>query len=153
MVTRHIDNWKFWMTMFGFGLAFCGLGVLYVLKAQFHEESLRAAASRASSAAQVATCFSGVKQAPLIEGFIDAHLAIVDNSIIATTAALKITTKTDPLYEIRVQSLARLKKAQRNALALQEASFANAPTQKKCVGLAKRLHVPYNQYLPKGPAP
>lgn len=145
-IIEAADTWKFWVSAALFGVIVLFILMFFLFKKTVHQDAIREASLKANNAAQVASCFNNVKNAPIIEGFIDAHAAIINNSIISTEAALKVSAPNDPLNVIRRQSLVRLRKARKNSNDLKELLAAQNVTEGDCIKLAKRLNVPSAVY-------
>lgn len=152
-ILPKMANWPFWITMGGIGLAVAYILLLSVFKRQARDDArtaqaaaIQASQQKASSISQVNGCFVSVHNSPVSQGFLDAHEAIIENSIISTTAALATTKKSDPLYQIRKDSLKRLDKALDNLNELRKLIDKNTPTLESCIKLANKLGVP----VPKG---
>jgi hypothetical protein len=148
-VRDRIDNWRFWITAYGVALGLMMVGLYALNNRQVHEQSIRTASMRAASVSQVASCFTDVKNTPITKGFIDSHESLIENSLISTRAALRLTQRADPLYAIRTNSLRRLNRAKRNVIELKRLLLKDRPTMAKCVTLAKNLHVDASRYLKK----
>jgi len=137
----------FWVLVAYFVLAAVIVSLFVLFNRTAHEEALRAAATKSSASTQVGQCFTSVKNAPIVKGFIASHEAIIDNGLITNRAALQAERANDPLHNVRVHAIARLEKAKRNADGLRRLILANTPTRAACVKLARRLHVDPSRYL------
>jgi hypothetical protein len=145
-IIHFVDNWKFWSTVFGFALigVIVFLFVLYGRTAR--EEADRVARTRSAAVQQVAACFLAVKNAPVVQGFLDSHKALIENGIDANEAFLRLD-ESPALTQIRKDSLVRLRAAQANVAILDHLVAATTPTEKSCIKNAKATGVPYNRYL------
>lgn len=141
-VRVFLDHWQLWVLVAYFGLAAVTVTLVVLFGRLSKEEAERAAISRANDAARVSQCYASAKSYPDVKGFIDAHQAIVDNSIIATSAALLVTPRSSPFYQIRKQSLIRLRRARDNSEALRLLIVQSRRTPKACRHLAHELKVP-----------
>lgn len=143
---EFLSSWQFWMV-----LAYLGLGTvvifLFVLSGkQARIQAQTAAASQSNATTQVGQCFTAVRNAPVTRRFLAAHEALIQNSVLANKAALRLASPHDPLHNVRVQSLARLRKAQDNADELGRLFRRMTPTRRKCVLLAARRGVDASRY-------
>jgi len=114
---------------------------------QAREEATRTATQQASAVTQVAQCFASVKNAPVVNGFIDAQEALITNSLLGNEAALAITPLNDPLRPIRVASIRRLRKADENVKDLRRLISESARTRAKCIKLASATGVDASRYI------
>lgn len=164
VTARYVDNWKFWMTAFGFGLAVVFILLFVGYRRQNQEETSRAndarvaaeariAQVRSANNAEVAQCFSNAQRAPIISGFIQSQYALVDNSTQSTTDALAHTSADDPLYKVRLRSLNRLAKARVNLDKLAGVVLSQTATEDKCIALAKKLQIPYKEFIRQADVP
>lgn len=142
---RRIDNWRFWWTVFGFILVGVIVWLFVISRKQGHDEAVRAASTAANNATQVAACFAGVKNAPVVAGFLAGQYALIDNQVLTTKAAIKVSPG-DPLNKIRRASLKRLAVARFGLDALSELVAGSTPTISSCKQLASKLGVPETAY-------
>jgi hypothetical protein len=141
-----MSDWRFWMGVAYAGIILTVVALVFLFSKIAHEEASRTATARAGAATQVGQCFTSVKNAPVTEGFIDAHEAIIVNGLIANRASLNASPLNDPLHQIRLKSILRLEKAQRNVTQLRKLIRAATPTRKKCIDLAHTLGVDPSRY-------
>lgn len=141
-----LSDWKFWITLFGFGLAATVVALWFAFGRIAREEAFRAASMKAANVTQVGQCFTAAKNGPVTKGFIGAFETVTSNSITSTKAALA-AQPVGPLTEVRLQSLVRLEAAKANTDALRRLINSSIPDKKKCVELAARLHVDASRYL------
>lgn len=141
-----MSDWRFWMGVAYFGITMTVVALVISFNRIAHEEATRTATARAAAATQVGQCFTAVKNGPVTQGFIDAHEAIIVNGLIANRAALAISPANDPLRTVRLKSIVRLEKAQRNVTQLRRLILAATPTRKKCIELADTLKVDASRY-------
>lgn len=146
-VRVRVDSWRFWVGVAYLGIVLTIVGLYIVYVKQSREETKRVAEARATAVQQVAGCFAGVKNAPVVAGFIAGERALIVNSIDGNRAALKIHGQPAELTRIRNASLVRLSAARRNVNKLAELIAKTTPTRKACVQLAIHTHVPYQQYV------
>lgn len=146
-VREFLSDWHVWVGIAYFGLAAVVVALYVLFGRTAHEEAIRAAASRSAASTQVGQCFTSVKNAPVAAGFIDAHEALINNSLLANQAALSVSPPDDPLRSVRVASIARLKRADANVKDLRRLIRESTPTEKKCVRLAHILGVDPDRYL------
>lgn len=140
-VRHRLDNWRFWVGVAYFGLALVVFG-LYVLFTRVSSEAARRAASQRSAAqAQVTQCVTGVKNAPFVHGFVESQRTLVTSQILATQAALAVSSTDDPLYSVRVESLGRLERALASVEKLSDLVSASTPTRAACNKLAGTVGV------------
>ena len=144
---EFLADWRLWMVIAYLGLVSVIVALFVLFGRTAHEEAARAAAASAAAVTQVGQCFTAVKNGPVTKGFIDAHEAVIDNSLIANRAALAASPKDDPLRQIRVRSIIRLQAAQNNVKELRSLIAASTPTEKRCVHLARMLRVDPTRYL------
>lgn len=142
-----LSDWHFWVGVAYFGLAAVVLALYILFGRTAREEASRAAAAKAASTAQVAQCFGGVKNAPVIAGFIRSHEAIIENGLIANRAAIAASPG-DPLNAIRQRSIDRLTAAKANADELRRLIKGTTPTKRACTVLAHKLGVDPSRYTP-----
>lgn len=146
-IREHMSDWKFWVGVAYLGLILTVVALVVLFNRTAREEASRAASGKAAATTQVGQCFTSVKTAPVLKGFIDAHESIIQNSLLGNEAALKASPKDDPLRGIRVRSIVRLNAAQKNVDELRKLITAGTPTEKKCVALAASLGVDASRYV------
>lgn len=151
-ILSKVDNWKFWQTIFGFGLA-CVIVALYVLFGRTaRDEAARAARQRSDSVQAVSTCFNAVKNAPIVQGFLDGNDALITNGLIANRELLARDTVPSQAA-IHSAAIGRLEKAQRNAAVLRTLIETTTPTKASCIRLARTDDIPVAPYLHPKPKP
>lgn len=143
----QVDTWRFWVGIAYLGIVLTIVGLYVVYVKQNREETKRLSEQRASAVQQVATCFTGVKNAPVVAGFIGGEKALITNSIDGNRAALKIKGQDPKLGDVRRASLKRLLVAKANIDILTTLIRKTTPTRKSCVQLALKTHVPYQPLL------
>jgi hypothetical protein len=138
---EFLSDWRFWTGVAYFGIV-CTIVALFVLfNRTAREDAYRVASTRAAATAQVVTCFASSKTAPVVRGFLTAHEVVIENSLIANQAALKLLGPRDPLYPILADSIVRLDEAKANAHDLIRLFGKTTPTRTSCTQLAHRLNV------------
>lgn len=135
----------FWLLLAYLMLAAVVVSLFVLFGRTAREEAQRTASARAAATTQVGQCFTSVKTAPVLDGFIDSHEAIIDNSLAANRAAI-LASPGDPLNSVRRKSIVRLEAAQKNVMQLRTLIVAGTPTEKKCVDLARMLGVDASRY-------
>lgn len=148
-IIKWFDRWQPWMVICYFALA-AMIVVLFILFSRTaHEAAAREATQKAANTAQVTQCYAAVRNFPAVNGFIDAQQALISNSLIATTATLRLTDPSSSLYKVRQGSLRRLRADRAKIDALEALIRKNTPTQKQCARLAAMLKVPAPPAVPK----
>lgn len=145
-----LSDWRFWVGVAYFGIAATVVGLFILFNRTAREEASRAAGARAAASTQVGQCFTSVKNGPVTRGFLASNAAVIENQILANQAAIE-TQPTSPLNGIRERSLVRLQKAKTNAGELRDLIAAQIPTLRKCVRLARMLHVDARRYTKGNP--
>ncbi len=130
----------FWVVIAYFVLAFVVVWLYVLNNREARAGAERAASIRSAATSQVSTCFTAVKDFPLTKGFIDGQEAIIDNSLIANRDALR-QQPDSPLSQLRQNSIVRLTRARVVATKLNALIVEKSPTKRKCLALAKKLHV------------
>lgn len=138
-IREFLSDWHFWVGVAYVGLAIVSIWLYVLFEHQTNETARRIAIQRSAAQASLSSCVGAVRNAPVVAGFLDAHRAIITNSILATTAALQTGTADDPLRPIRKASLKRLEKALRNVDELDELVVNRTPTKASCDRLARSL--------------
>lgn len=146
---KYVDNWEFWFSALTAAVLIGG-GLLYshlrdIDRARSRDDAARAAQMRASNLSQVAACYTSVKNAPVVAGFLQGFYAIDDNSIANSREAIREHPH-DPLNKIRRTSIANITVARVNLDSLSEVIEGTTPTIPKCRALARRLAVDYRPY-------
>lgn len=141
-VRELLDSWKFWVGVAYAGLAAVVVALFILFEQQSNETARRIAIQRSTAEASLSACVNGVKNAPVVAGFLDSHRAIITNSILATTAAIQASPANDPLLPVRQASITRLQKALRNVDELDELVANTTPTRARCDTLAATLGLP-----------
>ncbi len=128
-------------------LAVCAIIVLISLALsgwtfvrQTQSETIRVADKKAQSIAQVAQCFTSVKNSPQVLRILGIVDILATNSIKANRAAIEADPGS-PLTETRQDSLDRLEPARNDLRAFIRRTAENAPTTKSCTELAADLGV------------
>lgn len=142
----RVDSWRFWVGVAYFGIVVTIVGLYIIYTKQNREDTKRVAEARAAAVQQVATCFAGVKNAPVVRGFVAGQKALIVNGIDGNRAALKISQDAK-LRAVREASLRRLLIADTNNDILAALIKKTTPTRKGCISLAVKTHVPYHQFL------
>lgn len=140
-----LSDWRFWVGVAYFGIAATVVGLFILFNRTAREEATRAATAKSAAITQVGQCFTAVKNGPVTKGFIAANAAVIENQILANQAAI-LTQPGSALTRIREQSLVRLQRAKANSEALSRLLDKAIPTRKKCVRLARMLHVDASRY-------
>lgn len=146
-VRNFLSDWHLWMAVAYFGIIAILVWQISLSNRQGREEAARTATAKAAASTQVGQCFTAVKNAPVAAGFIDAHEALITNSLLANEQALEVSAPSDPLRAIRVASIVRLKKADENVKDLRRLIAESTPTEKKCIALARTLGVDASRYI------
>lgn len=146
-VRTFLSDWHVWMGIAYFAIIAILVWQISLSNAQNREEAARTASAKAAASTQVGQCFTAVKNAPVASGFIDAHEALITNSLLANEAALAVSPPGDPLRAVRVASIVRLKKADENVKDLRRLIAESTPSEKKCVQLARMLGVDASRYV------
>lgn len=141
-ITLRLDDWRFWVGVAYFGIAAVVLGLYVLFSRQTNETAKRVAIQRANAQAQVSQCANAVRNAPVVDGFAEAHHALIVNQILTTTAALQVAAPGDPLTKVRLASLRRLEVALTNANQLLDVVSNSTPTKAACNREAAMLGVP-----------
>jgi hypothetical protein len=140
-VAKHVDNWKFWMTLSGLGLGAAYVLLFFVFQREARADALRQADVRAAASAAVSSCYSSLKNEPVVAGFIRTQRLLIDDQILTNHAALATEKPGDPLRAVRMAHLKRLQVARGSLGALNELIVGSQPSHAKCLALAKGLHV------------
>lgn len=140
-----LSDWRFWMGIAYFGLVMVIVGLFVLFNRTAHEEAARAATAKSAGIAQVSQCFVAVRNAPLVDGFIRSHEAIIENGLLTNKASIAASPG-DPLNPIRRRAIVRLTAAKANADELKRLTRATTPTRHSCVVLAGKLRVDPSRY-------
>lgn len=138
-----LNNWWFWVGIAYFGLAavVVALYINYGNTAEAtskanRQEAISVAATKAANVNAVNQCFTSVKNQPIIEGFADGQLALIDNSLLLIQSAINNSPSDDPLLAGRQASLKRLAVAKVNSLALRALIAQQSRSREECIALA-----------------
>lgn len=145
----RLDSWRFWITMFGFGLAILTVGMIYLVSAKFSQDADRRAQLKISNGNQVTACIVAARSTPNVLRLLDFLDVLATNSITATRAALKVQP-TGELVQIRKDSLARLRPALPTIKAFREATVMSRRTIPECRTLATKLDTDIEPLLQEG---
>lgn len=145
-ILKRADNWKFWFTACVIGLAVCYVLLFKLFVKLSSDEARREATDQSSHATQVATCFNGVKNAPVVHGVLDNLYAIDDDKLKSLTVVLRLQPDS-PLRAERLASQARLIDDRAKLDTLSATVEATTPTKQSCVDLAKEFEIPVDRYL------
>lgn len=143
---RHVlDNWKFWV-----GVAYVGMtGVVVALFILFsktsHEEAVRVAEQQTAKRAQVVQCVAQAKGVPAIKAILNSIVLLANNSIIASSEAIRLAAPGDPLLHVRIESRRRAMTARTNVKKFKDLYLKQTPTIEKCRGLAQALAVNFQE--------
>lgn len=141
-----LSDWHVWVGIAYFGLAAVVVALYVLFGRTAHEEANRAASARSAASTQVGQCFVAVRNAPVVEGFLKSHEAIIDNGLLTNRALIR-ESPGDPANPVRRSAIARLMEAAENAHQLSRLISATTPTRKSCLALAAQLHVDPSRYL------
>lgn len=141
-----LSDWRFWMGIAYFGLVSVVVGLFVLFNRTAREEALRTASAKSAAIAQVSQCFLGVRNAPVVEGFVDSHEAIIENGLLVNKASIAAAPG-DPLNPIRRKAIVRLTAAKNNADELKRLVESTTPTRRSCVVLAGKLGVDASRYI------
>lgn len=145
----RLSDWHFWVGIAYVGLALTVVGLVVLFNRTAHEEATRTATQKAAATTQVAQCFTSVSNAPLLKGFIDAQEAIIENGLLSNQEAVDASSPSDPLYSVRIASIARLTAAKENVMELRRLILKGTPNLAKCLMLAHRLGIDPSRYIPR----
>jgi Na+/melibiose symporter-like transporter len=95
-----LSDWRFWMGIAYFGLVMVIVGLFVLFNRTAREEAARAATAKSAGIAQVSQCFVAVRNAPVVDGFIRSHEAIIENGLLTNKASIAASPG-DPLNPIR----------------------------------------------------
>lgn len=131
-VLRVLDNWRIW-----FAVTIAAIAALAVWVAFVNAQTARTAASTAKTQAirQAAiesdykACVRSIPSLGRVNRFLGGVNDLARILVLNSQAALQAEPPGDPLHQIRVQNLARLRRAGRNVASIQ--SFP-VPTVKSC---------------------
>jgi len=140
-----LSDWKLWMGIAYFAIVAILIWQVRLSSRQAQEEANRAATAKAAAATQVGQCFTSVKNAPVVNGFIRSHEAIIENGLISNRASIAASPG-DPLNQIRRKAIKRLMAAKANADELKALISSTAQSRKSCLELAAQLHVDASRY-------
>jgi hypothetical protein len=140
-VRNFLNDPRVWVGIAYFGLAAVVVALYVAFGRIAKEDASRAALERANAVAAVNSCFTALKQAPVVDGFIDSVELLISDEILTTKQVLAAEAPGDPLRAARQKSLVRLNVAKGNADVLRELIDKTTPTKEKCMRLALRLNV------------
>lgn len=107
-VRLRLDNWRFWMVIAYFALAFLVVWLYGVSAKTQREQSTRLATARATAAADYARCVASIPQLAKINSFLRGESDLADTLARNSQAVLDATLIGDPQLETRRENLARL---------------------------------------------
>jgi hypothetical protein len=138
---RHfLDNWKLWTVIWGFAIVCCIVALFVVYGRVAEQQARRLATQKSANTAQVAQCYTAVRNAPAVLSILDSLDVIVSSSIISSRQAIEAQPDS-PLTEVRKDAILRLEPALKNVRAFNKHVVSTTPTAKKCGSLAARLGV------------
>lgn len=145
----RLDSWRFWITMFGFGLAILTVGMIYLVNAKFSQDADRRAQQKIANTAQVSTCVASARSTPGVLRVLDLLDVLTTNSILSNKGALKADPN-GPLSDVRKKSLERLRPALPAIKEFRTATKAGQRMISDCRALAAKLAVDIEPLLKEG---
>lgn len=126
-VRNRLDNWRFWMVLAWFAIAFLMVAGYRLSVRTAQEQATREAASDAAVARCIASIPVLTKVNLFFEGERDLALTLLENS----RANLSVTPMSDPVRATRVRNLRRLEAAYGKVAAIDKFPV---PTEMGCLG-------------------
>lgn len=142
LTIKYVDTWRFWVTALGVGFLILAAATAVSLSKQRSDEQRRDSDARAGSISQVTECYTGVKNAPVVNGVLETLQFLVDDKLQSLNNALKVQPDSS-LNEQRRKSKVKTITGQKALNTFEDIVATTTPTVAKCRELAARVNVPW----------